>query len=131
MTHAQLAILVLIAVLLALAALVVAVLAFVRARTATTAIATLTSRRREPAVPRNLARERRVQDAGPPEGVEERRGAHRAPDELRARRRDVDDPQWQTRPVPPMPEDEPQTVEHAPPTADMRALPRPGSIPRS
>jgi hypothetical protein len=134
-THAQLAILVLLAVLLALAALVVAVLAFVRARTATTAIATLTSPRREPPTPRNLARERRVHDEGPPAGVDDRRGAHRAPDDLgRARRRDVDDPRYAgttERPLPPMPEDEPATDEHAPPTRDMRALPRPGSIPRS
>jgi hypothetical protein len=124
-THAQLAILVLLAVLLALAALVVAVLAFVRARTATTAIATLTSPRREPPTPRNLARERRVHDEGPPAGAD---------DLGRARRRDVDDPRYAgttERPLPPMPEDEPATDEHAPPTRDMRALPRPGSIPRS
>jgi hypothetical protein len=92
--------------------------------------------------------ERRTRDQGPPPGVPERR--HRSPDDARARRSAVDDPQWRVAPVdgPPevRPEDpatypprpaarhrdpnDPATVEHAPPTADMRTLPPPGSIPR-
>jgi hypothetical protein len=104
--------------------------------------------------------ERRTRDQGPPPGVPERR--HRSPDDARARRRDLDDPQWQVaeptagpstpsgagsaNPLdvrredpatyPPRPAarhrdpNDPATVEHAPPTADMRTLPPPGSIPR-
>jgi cell division protein FtsN len=91
--------------------------------------------------------DRRQQDSGPPAGQPERR--HRDPDDTRARRRDLDDPQWRVEAVdaphvrpedpatyPPRPvprhrdPDEPATVEHAPPTADMRTLPPPGSIPR-
>lgn len=97
----------------------------------------------------------RHRDTGPPAGQPERRHAH--PDGTRARRRDLDDPQWQTRPqapveplpgYPPRPAprhrhpdepetvehpaavDGPATVEHAPPTAEARALPPPGSIHR-
>lgn len=85
--------------------------------------------------------DRRQQDSGPPAGQPERR--HRDPDDTRARRRDLDDPQWRvdepsagpaTYPPRPVPRhrdpDELPTVEHAPPTADMRTLPPPGSIPR-
>jgi hypothetical protein len=99
------------------------------------------------------SKDRRQQDSGPPAGQPERR--HRSPDDARARRRDLDDPQWrvevpeEVRPddppdvrpedpatYPPRPAprhrspDEPATVEHAPPTADMRTLPPPGSIHR-
>jgi hypothetical protein len=99
--------------------------------------------------------ERRTHDQGPPEGQPERR--HRYPDNSRARRRDLDDPQWQVaedpqivradrpqdvraddpatyppRPAPRHrdPDEDPATIEHAPPTTDMRTLPPPGSISR-
>jgi hypothetical protein len=108
----------------------------------------------------------RTRNQGPPAGEPERR--HRTPEDGRARRSAVDDPQWrienvngpdEVRPEDPYviqtdrpqdvrrddpatypprpaarhrsPDDEvPATVEHAPPTADVRALPPPGSIPR-
>jgi hypothetical protein len=133
-THEQLAILGAVAALLGLVGAGLGVYAVLLARTALDAARTLAAPRREPPAPRNLARERRERDQGPPEGVDDRRGAHRAPDDLgRARRRDVDDPRYAgttERPLPPMPEDEPATDEHAPPTRDMRALPPPGSITR-
>lgn len=101
--------------------------------------------------------ERRTRDQGPPEGQPERR--HRYPDNSRARRRDLDDPQWQVAEVPDEPDrgpstpsgagsanpatypprpaprhrdsdEDPATIEHAPPTTDMRTLPPPGSISR-
>jgi hypothetical protein len=95
------------------------------------------------------SKDRRQQDVGPPAGQPERR--HRDPDDTRARRREHDDPQWRVehvdapqpvrpedpatyppRPAPRhrTPDDEPATVEHAPPTTDMRTLPPPGSIHR-
>jgi hypothetical protein len=133
MTHTQLALLGVAAVVLGLVAAGLAVYAVVLARTTVQAVRILTSPRGEPPAPRNLARERRETDQGPPAGVEERR-RHRAPDDARARRRDVDDPRWripgadervQTMPQravrPPMPED-----AH-PETRDMRALPPPGT----
>jgi hypothetical protein len=103
--------------------------------------------------------ERRSRDQGPPAGVPERR--HRHPDDTRTTRRQAnrlrdgeEEPQLASSPsssssanadpveagpptYPPRPAprhravDEPETVEHAPPTADMRTLPPPGSIPRS
>jgi hypothetical protein len=93
--------------------------------------------------------ERRTRNQGPPAGQPERR--HRTPEDTRARRSAVDDPQWrienvhgpdEVRPEDPAtypprpaarhrsPDEIPATVEHAPPTADMRTLPPPGSISR-
>lgn len=115
-------------------ALIIAYLALRTARTAGAAVRVLAGRRKR--------------DQGPPEDTPERR--HRSPDEARARRRDEDDPQWRIDEpqekggpptYPPRPAahpdpvpgahrapDEPATVESAPPTADMRTLPPPGSI---
>jgi hypothetical protein len=82
-------------------------------------------RRDDPPVPHHLARERREHDTGPPPGTPERR--HRAPTDLRARRRDTDNPQWQLRPDdhPHRPDDDhtPRTEHLEPPTRDMRAQP--------
>lgn len=142
MTHEQLAILAGSALLVALVALGLAILALWRTRRA---VSLSHSHRRLPPGP--VADDRQI-NLGAPRATGERRSAdlgpsarHRAPDDLgRARRRDVDDPQWQTEQQPavddagypprptPRPVDGPETVEHAPPTADMRTLPPPGSI---
>lgn len=93
-------------------------------------------------------RDEREQNLGaPPETGERRRedlgsaARHRAPDDERARRRDVDDPQYRiedaTAAIPVVRPDEeelPATAEHPAPTGMYRRppppLPRPGSIGR-
>jgi hypothetical protein len=141
MTHETLAALAGIALLLALVALGFAIFALWRTRRA---VAVAHAHRRVPPGP--VADDRQI-DSGAPRATGERRSAdlgpsarHRAPDEAgRARRRDVDDPQWQTTQLPaaadpgypPLPAAQPvDEPEAAPPTADMRRLPPPGSITR-
>lgn len=84
--------------------------------------------------------ERRERDLGPPQGQPERR-RHRAPDDMpRARRRDVDDPQYRIEPEvgPSTPSGSSSandaTREHPAPSTTYRRppppLPRPGAIGR-
>lgn len=71
--------------------------------------------------------ERRQDDRGPA-------ARHRAPDDARQTRREAyglregHDEEYPPRPTPQRRDEEPATVEQAPPTADMRTLPPPGSI---
>jgi hypothetical protein len=138
MTHQTLAVLGLVALFVALVALGLAILALWRTRRA---VALSHSHRRLPPGPVADAREVNL---GAPRATGERRSAdlgptarHRHPDDERSTRReaqavregDDDDPAYPPRPAP-RPGDEPATTEHAPPTADMRRLPPPGSITR-
>lgn len=126
--HPALAALALLALLVALVALAVGTYAAVAVRR----IRAVRDRRPEGQL---RADDERRMNLGAPRATGERRrtdlgpsARHRAPDEFgRARRRDADDPRWQTQQIPPV-VDEPATVEHAPPTAEARALPPPGRI---
>jgi hypothetical protein len=130
-THEQLAILAAVGILLAVIGIGVAVWALLRARAAVDAARSClgvahSHRATSPNPPRHLAVDRRERDAGPPEGVDDRR-RHRAPEDARARRRDVDDPGWRVQTAPQAATRPPMPEETHPPTRDMRTLPPPGT----
>lgn len=85
-----------------------------------------THRKPLPRVPEEPREERRERDSGPPPGQADRR-RHAAPEGVRARRSDRDDPGWQTAP----PADDTPTAEQPaaePGTTLIPRLPRPGQI---